>query len=72
MRLLPLPPCAPKCTPVGHVWDGLREKFFHNKVFDSLDALGNQLELALKAYEDDHATIKSIVALEWIINTLLM
>ena len=71
MRLLPLPPYAPECNPVEHVWDELREKFFHNKVFDSLDALENQLELALKAYEDDRATIKSIVAWEWIVNALL-
>jgi transposase len=60
IRLLPLPPYAPECNPVEHVWDELREKFFHNEVFDSLDALEDQLELALKTYEDDHATIKSI------------
>lgn len=71
MRLLPLPPYAPECNPVEHVWDELREKFFHNTVFDSLDALEDQLELALKTYEDDHATIKSIVAWEWIISALL-
>lgn len=71
MRLLPLPPYAPECNPVEHVWDELREKFFHNKVFDSLDALEDQLELALKTYEDDRTTIKSIVAWEWIINALL-
>lgn len=22
-----------------HIWDGLREKYFHNRAFDSLDAL---------------------------------
>lgn len=70
MRLLPLPPYAPECNPVEHVWDELREKFFHNKVFDSLDALEDQLEFALKTYENDRATIKSIVAWEWIINAL--
>ena len=71
MRLLPLPPYAPELNPVEHVWDELREKFFHNRVFDSLDALENQLEFALRTYEVDQATIKSIVAWEWIINALL-
>ncbi|BBJ23996.1 hypothetical protein W01_19230 [Candidatus Nitrotoga sp. AM1P] len=39
MKLLPLPPYAPELNPVEHVWDELREKHFHNRVFDSLDAL---------------------------------
>lgn len=71
MRLLPLPAYAPELNPVEHVWDELREKFFHNMVFDSLDALEDQLELALRTYEGDQPTIKSIVAWEWIINALL-
>lgn len=64
MRLLPLPPYAPKCNPVEHILDELREKFLHDKVFDSLGALEDRLESALKTYENDHATIKSIVAWE--------
>lgn len=71
MRLLPLPPYAPECNPAEQVWDELREKFFHNKVFDSLDALEDPFEFALKTYEDNHATIKSTVAREWIISALL-
>ncbi len=71
MRLLPLPRYAPECNPVEHRWDELREKLFHDNVFDSLDALENQLELVLKACGDDHVTIKSIVAWEWVIDALL-
>jgi transposase len=37
--LLKLPPYALQLNPIEHVWDELREKFFHNRVFDSLDAL---------------------------------
>ena len=68
MRLLPLPPCAPECNSVEHRWDELREKFFHNKVFDSLDALEDQLKLALKVCGDDHVTIKSSVATGFVDN----
>lgn len=71
MRLLPLPPYAPELNPVEHVWDELREKFFHNKVFDSLSALGNQLTAALRQAEKNPDQIKSIVAWSWIINALL-
>ncbi len=71
MRLLPLPPYAPELNPVEHLWDELREKHFHNKVFASMDALENQLMTGLVALEQDHARVKSIVAWEWIIDALM-
>lgn len=71
MKLLPLPPYAPELNPVGHVWDELREKHFHNKVFDSLDAFENQLKVALRAFENNTSTVKSIVTWNWIITALL-
>jgi hypothetical protein len=49
----------------------LREKHFHNRVFDSLDALENQLEVALHTFENNAPMVKSIVAWEWIIIPLL-
>lgn len=71
MMLLPLPPYAPELNPVEHVWDELREKYFHNRVFASLDALEDQLETALRAFEANATTVKSIVAWKWIVNALL-
>ncbi|MBA3755643.1 MAG: transposase [Nitrosomonas sp.] len=47
LRLLMLPPYSPELNPVQNLWDELREKSFHNRVFDSLDALENHLETAL-------------------------
>ena len=44
MQLLSLPPYAPELNPVEHIWDELREKFFHNKAFDSMDAVEDQLQ----------------------------
>ena len=32
MRILALFPYAPELNPIEHVWDKLREKFFHNRV----------------------------------------
>ena len=71
MRLLRLPPYAPELNPVEHLWDELREKFFHNKAFNSMDALEDQLETGLRALENDRPRVKSIVAWDWIVNALM-
>ena len=62
---------APELNPVEHVWDELREKYFHNRVFDSLDALEDQLEMALRIFESNAPMVKSIVAWKWIVIALL-
>jgi len=53
------------------LWDELREKRFHNRVFDSLDALEDHLEIALRDIELDPQRIQSIVAWPRIIDALL-
>jgi transposase len=69
--LLSLPPYAPELNPIEHVWDELREKYFHNRVFKSLDALEDHLALALKSLEVNTTTVASIVSWPWIIGALL-
>lgn len=39
IRLIKQPPYSPEVNPVEHVWDELREKYFHNRLFPSLQAL---------------------------------
>jgi transposase len=70
LRVLTLPPYSPELNPVEHLWDDLRETSFHNRVFDSLDALELHLESSLRALELDHPRVRSIVAWPWIINSL--
>lgn len=65
LRLVFLPPYAPELNPVEHLWDELREKSFHNRVFDSLDALEDHLEQALRDLENDPARMYSITAWSW-------
>ncbi len=43
IRCIPLPPHSPELNPVEHLWDELREKHFHNKAFDNLDAVEDTL-----------------------------
>ena len=71
MKLLSLPPDAPELNPVEQVWDEWREKHFHNRIFDSLDALEDPLELALRAFEANAPMVRSIVAWKWIISALM-
>ena len=71
IKLLYLPPYSPELNPVENIWEELREKGFYNKVFDSLDALENQLFHSLKHLEDNPEITKSIAAWPWIVNSLL-
>jgi hypothetical protein len=49
------------------VWDALREKHFHNKAFENMDALEEDLVKGLQTLESDHQRVKSITGGEWII-----
>lgn len=71
LRLLSLPPYAPELNPVEHLWDELREKHFHNRVFASLDALEDQLEHGLRELENHPETVHSITAWVWIISIIM-
>lgn len=71
VRFLPLPAYSPELNPVENIWEEIREKYFSNKVFDSLDSLEDHLTIALGEMEQDHERVHSIVAWAWILNALL-
>jgi transposase-like protein len=66
MRLISLPPWSPQLNPVEHVWDEVREKWFANRVFDSLNAVEEQLMTALKTLEEDAPRVASLTGFDWI------
>ncbi|MDN5935372.1 MAG: IS630 family transposase [Nitrosospira sp.] len=70
VRTLFLPPYSPELNPQEHVWDELREKFFHNRAFDSLDALETHLEEGLRSLELNPECMRSIAGWDWIINSV--
>ena len=70
LALLFLPRYSPELNPQEHIWDELREKHFHNKTFDTLEALEDHLVESLRHLETQHDTVKRIVAWGWIINTI--
>lgn len=68
IRLLSLPPYSPELNPVEHLWDELREKCFHNRTFDSLEKLEDQLVKGLRDMERDTQRVQSICNWQWIID----
>jgi transposase len=66
MRLISLPPWSPQLNPVEHVWEEVREKWFANRVFDSLSVVEEQLMTALKSLEEDSPRVASLTGFEWI------
>jgi transposase len=66
MRLIFLPPWSPQLNPVEHVWDEVREKWFANRVFASMEAVENQLVTALATWEADAPRVPSRTGFDWI------
>ena len=48
--------------PVEHVWDELREKYFHNRIFPSLDGVIEALCQGLTALADDPQRLRSLTS----------
>lgn len=71
MRLLWLPPYSPQCNPAEHLWDEIREKWFANRVFPSLDAVEDALEEALFTLEKDQKRVFGLTGFDWIISVPL-
>jgi putative transposase len=66
MRLILLPPWSPQLNPVEHLWDEVREKWFANRVFASMQALEDQLVAALTTLEGDPQEVASLTGFDWI------
>lgn len=71
LRLVFLPPYSPELNPQEHIWDELREKYFHNKTFETLDLLEDHLMIGLKELEDQQENVKSITCWDYIIKAVL-
>ena len=48
-----LPPYSPQLNPVEHIWESIRENGFRNEVFNSIEAVENQLMESLAAFENN-------------------
>jgi len=71
MRILFPPPYSPELNPVEHLWEEIREKWFPNKVFKSLDAVESVLVDALHSLEQSPQKIASITGFNWMNGLIL-
>jgi transposase len=67
MALIFLPPYSPELNPVEHIWDNIRENWFRNEVFNSIEGVENQLEKALAALEKDRGTVRGLTGFPWLV-----
>jgi transposase len=66
-----LPPYSPELNPTEHLWECIRENWFPNKTFNSLDAVEDSLVEALVSLENDHSRVQSLTGFNWIVNHVL-
>ncbi len=66
-----LPPYSPQLNPVEHIWEEIREKWFQNLVFESLDAVEDRLVEALIALENDQPRVRRMTGFDWIVNSFM-
>ena len=71
IRIAILPAYSPELNPVEHIWDELKEKGFHNRVFLDIDVLEDHLVEELFKLESNPEVTRSIVSWPWIINALM-
>jgi len=71
IRLIWLPPYSPQCNPVENLWGEIREKWYPNQVFQSLQAVEDTLVEALVTLENDNERVQSITGFDWIISIAL-
>jgi transposase len=70
MRLSYLPPYSPELNPTEHIWDELREKWFHNYTFDSIGSVEDRLVEGLLSLENNKALVESMSSFDWIVSIL--
>ena len=68
VELAYLPPYSPDLNPQEQIWDELREKFFSNRTFKSLDAVIDNAAKGLKFLESLPAKIKKLTRRSWMLN----
>ena len=66
MRLFLLPPWSPQLNPAEHLWDEVREKYFANRWFQTMDQLEAQLIAGLAALEANAQPVASLTGFDWV------
>ena len=65
-----IPPYSPELNPAENMWDEIKEKFFHNKFFNSINDLMDHMVIAIQKYESSPDIVKRITGWDWIVHNL--
>lgn len=71
MKVAFLPPYSPELNPAEHLWECIRENWFPNKTFKSMDAVEDTLMDALVTLENDSERVQNLTGFDWISNSIL-
>ncbi|MDR1777168.1 MAG: transposase [Desulfovibrio sp.] len=63
-----LPPYSPDLNPQEQIWDKIREKFFGNRLFTSLQSVIDTAVEGLRHLESIPEMVKSLTHREWMLN----
>jgi transposase len=66
MTLVTLPPYSPELNPQENLWKAIKPEGFYNRVFDTLDAVEEQLVKVLKAFENQKEKVRSLTHFKWL------
>lgn len=69
IKIINLPPRSPELNPTEHVWDEIREKYFSNKAFKTLDAVESQLCKGLNELASNPGKLSSMTNFPYLKNT---
>lgn len=72
MTLVTQPPYSPELNPQENLWKAIKPEGFYNKVFETLDAVEDQLETVLKAFENQKEKVRSLANFKWIPTPLIL
>ena len=65
-----LPPTSPQLNPSENMWDEMKEKFFHNRMFNSFGELVDRMVESALHYQRNKEIVKSITGWHWIVSPI--
>jgi len=69
VRIVDLPPYSPELNPCEQMWDVVKDDTC-NKVFDTIGALRERIQVTLRRYWDDAQSVLQLVGRDWFLDQL--
>jgi len=64
--LIKQPPYSPEVNPTEHIWDEIREKYLHNKIFNSIDETIDKVCFGLNDLDTKPDFVKSMTSFPYL------